>query len=478
MRSIRSMSFRAVLAIAPLLLAPVANAGPLDPPPGPVAPTNKTLDQVRPGTPIETFPFIVSQPGAYYLTANSVITGTDDAIIVIARDVTIDLGGFALQGPGPESGLSAVRINASGPNCRVFNGSISGFSTGVTGVAQNTVLEGLRISRCGTGVNAPASLVSGCTATENTGAGFLITIAEFVLPTDPLAVYTSTPIIQRCAAVANAQGGFVLPEGSTITDSHAVSNRRFGISAGPACRVQRCTVTGTLADASVGAPGFGITIDTACTVDDCTVRSCESGGIFLASSRNTVRDCSVSLNGGFGIGGPNSQFGYYARIEGCHVSGTTGPGITVVADCTIINNVVINNSTIGIQLNGSANRAEGNTCRGSPDAGIFVAPGAFGCRIKGNDCAANGTVGGAFNFTANLVVWGDRNHIEDNTASNGPNVGFFILGQRNTVVSNRAGANPNVNFYFQTQNNQGPLIDRSAAGAGIPSSDPAANISY
>jgi len=64
--SLRILRIAAVcLAIAPLC-AWVCFAGPLDPPAGPVAPTYKTLDQVRPGIPIDAIPYLITVPGSHH----------------------------------------------------------------------------------------------------------------------------------------------------------------------------------------------------------------------------------------------------------------------------------------------------------------------------------------------------------------------------------------------------------------------------
>ena len=108
-------------AIAASLLASIATAGPLTPPPGAPASTMKTLAQVEPRTPInaETTPgdndatpsaFKITQPGSYYLTDN--ITGVNGriAIEITAADVTIDLGGFSIRpGGGGAAPTFAIR---------------------------------------------------------------------------------------------------------------------------------------------------------------------------------------------------------------------------------------------------------------------------------------------------------------------------------------------------------------------------------
>src|SRR4051812_3497670 len=77
-------------------------------PPGPPGPTMKTLDQVEARTPIDAVHtpgdasnlFIISQPGAYYLTGNITGVAGKAGIKITANDVSLDLNGFALLGPG------------------------------------------------------------------------------------------------------------------------------------------------------------------------------------------------------------------------------------------------------------------------------------------------------------------------------------------------------------------------------------------
>lgn len=75
-----------------------ALAGPLDPPPGPVAPTNKTLQQVEPRTQVtpRATTIAFTQPGSYYLAGN--IDATTSAIEIRSGGITLDLNGFSLVG--------------------------------------------------------------------------------------------------------------------------------------------------------------------------------------------------------------------------------------------------------------------------------------------------------------------------------------------------------------------------------------------
>ncbi|MCX5890100.1 MAG: hypothetical protein NTY36_11680 [Deltaproteobacteria bacterium] len=59
----------------------------------------------RLGTAITTLPFLITSPGLYYLPRNLTHSSTGVyAIPVAADDVTIDLMGFCLTGPGKGSG--------------------------------------------------------------------------------------------------------------------------------------------------------------------------------------------------------------------------------------------------------------------------------------------------------------------------------------------------------------------------------------
>src|SRR4026208_191371 len=90
-------------------------------PPGAPAPMMKTLQQIEPRFPIFAIPTNISVPGSWYLTTN--LTGTaGNGITIQADNVTLDLNGFALVGPGN------VAISAASArfNLCVRNGTIRG----------------------------------------------------------------------------------------------------------------------------------------------------------------------------------------------------------------------------------------------------------------------------------------------------------------------------------------------------------------
>ncbi len=119
-------------AAAPLVVTwAVASGGDLTPPPGPVAPTMKTLEQVEPRTPIDSLPLTISQPGSYYLTGN--LTTASFGIFVDAPDVTIDMMGFSITGSTPDDfyGIQVTDVGTDNATFTLRNGVIRRFEFGV-----------------------------------------------------------------------------------------------------------------------------------------------------------------------------------------------------------------------------------------------------------------------------------------------------------------------------------------------------------
>src|SRR5262245_34082852 len=81
-------------------------------PPGPPAPSMKSLDQLEARTPISALPYVITNGGSYYLTAMLTgISGTN-GITILASHVTVDLNGFGLL--GVVGSLDGINVGADG----------------------------------------------------------------------------------------------------------------------------------------------------------------------------------------------------------------------------------------------------------------------------------------------------------------------------------------------------------------------------
>ena len=88
-----------------------AAGGPLAPPAAPADGVMKTLEEIEPRIPISSLPYTITEEGSYYLTGNlSLATPDTHGIAINASNVTIDLCGFTLRGPGKDVGFSGSGI--------------------------------------------------------------------------------------------------------------------------------------------------------------------------------------------------------------------------------------------------------------------------------------------------------------------------------------------------------------------------------
>jgi hypothetical protein len=129
------------------------------------------------GTKISNLPYTINNPGFYYLTGNLSYSGTSNGITVASDDVTIDLMGFSLIGPGGNNGCGINLFDGTNShnNVEVRNGTLRGWSSGVsTGNncfnnrainlrAENCILAGISLEGAG-----DANLIKGCTAVGST----------------------------------------------------------------------------------------------------------------------------------------------------------------------------------------------------------------------------------------------------------------------------------------------------------------------
>lgn len=289
-------------------------------PPGAPAPMMKTLQQVEPRIPISGPGFVITNAGSYYVTTN-IISTSGNGISIQTNNVTVDLNGFMLQGPGFSAG---VAVSGARTNIVVRNGTIRGWGAGVSAAsAEGSRFEGLHIS-------------------YNGGTG--LRVGNFCT-------------IYACHAYTNGGLGLQASTGLHIADCVAAFNGQRGIEGFDTANVRNCTARGN--------GGDGIAVNSGSLVMDCVTEF--NGGNGITIDRGMVRNCAVrgnvlngidaflncqiignhcfqNGNGGDGAG-INSGLGGH-RIEGNDVAGNDR-GI----DCNpSTGNLIIRNSAQGNAL--------------------------------------------------------------------------------------------------------------------------------
>lgn len=416
-----------LIPLVMISVASIAIAGDLNPPPGPVAPTMKTLEQVEPRTPVQSLAgndvaqFVIGQPGSYYLTGNIVGLASRHGILIAASDVTLDLNGFGVFGVA--GSLAGITESGSDNNIVIRNGTVEGWgqsgivfdlatSVRIEGVhAHSNLGDGIRVgSQCiirnctteenlGGGVNAQGgeAIIENCTALFNGGAGLYGGEGTSVLgcvvkgnQLDGVLVGAHGSVV-RCVASENGAGINSLGA-SLIADCVAQSNTNAGISGATGSEIRGCVSRGNLPD-GIQLLGPGSVID--CTTDgngfdgisvEFGSPSPSAGSPAPAGAGAVISRCRSFRNTGSGIFADRSSV-----IESCAVTDNGGDGIDAAEGCTVRANTVSHNADDGIRLGGAC-LATGNTCEGNGQNsvdGAGIHSYGTGNRIDGNSCSFN-----------------------------------------------------------------------------------------
>ncbi len=397
-----------VVGFVGLAAAALTIAGPLNPPAGPAAPTFKTLGEIEPriainaantpgdndGTPSL---YKITAPGSYYLTGNITGVAGKIGVEVAASDVTIDLGGFALQGvPGSLAGIGAT-VTASGLTVR--NGTTRGWGD------------------CGIGfTNSDSCRVESVTAISNTFSGILA---------------GNTAVITGCAAQNNGSLGIKGGAGSVITGCTASGNGSLGFAAHEGSLFSGCTARNN-GPAGFSCNGVG-------SLADCSASDNEGTG-FISGPGSTFTACSARSNTLDGF-----QVAAGSTAVDCAAYGSGRDGF-LVWSASVSNCRASYNGRDGIRLDTENGAAIGNTCVGNgtaePGAGVRAA--APACRIDSNQVTENDQ--GIAAVPDCIVV---RNSARANTLANysfplGSDFGQIITNPGNGFTA----TNPWANFAY------------------------------
>jgi hypothetical protein len=229
----------------------------------------------RLGTAITTLPIAITSPGLYYLTNNLTSSGTNNyAITVNADDVTIDLNGFCLTGPGKGSGTlnSGIVVAATRTNVEIRNGSIKAFGLdGIQSAPDCTSIRvvGVRVRDTGHyGINLDGSgnLVMDCAA-KNSETGIYVGTSSLVKGSQVVensyyGIFLNVASTAVGNTVRGGTYGIVANPGSSVTDNTVSGNSQDGINTFTACTITRNT--------AYNNTGWGIHTLTYCTITNNT----------------------------------------------------------------------------------------------------------------------------------------------------------------------------------------------------------------
>ena len=415
----------------------------------------KTLDQVDPRTPIgpATTPgdgsaaYVITESGSYYLTGNVSVSSDVDGIRVDASNVTIDLMGFTLQGPGGAGEYGVACTGGGVVRVRIRNGVVTGWERGIDASSQ-CVIEDIKAFDCGVGIRAEDKcFIRNCTALQcfsgvSVGSRCIIDCCKARDCEGTGINAASDGIVRTCVADHNGSSGIAAPTPGLTVDCTANQNMQRGIwfSTGIALR---CSTDGNMA-----------------------------GGV-RATNGSLTKDCAATTNDGFGF-----EIGNGSQITGCIAAGNAGDGILATDHSLITGNTVhLNGSGI---VGGSDCLVAGNTSSGHP-AGFGVRC-VDSCRVTDNLCNDNAlgisairwatiernTVAG--NFTG--IATGESCRISDNNAEGNTNNGIEVADSESLIEGNRVSNNLGTGLLIYNQRN---LIIRNINRASTQSYDIAAN---
>lgn len=247
------------------LFASRAYGGPLDPPGAP-APT----DSVKlPGTPISSLPFVISQPGNYYVTRNLSMATTGDGITIQASNVTVDLMGFELS-----AGVSQSAAFSEGGGSPARTGWV---------IRNGTIRDWLYSAIWGPDVTS--SLFEDLTIISSNAA-----FTEH-------SIYTGNGNTVRALRMRTntANGAIRLGEDSRVSEctiEATGSSFPAGVELGANSSLSDCTINGY---------ATGMKLGTHVEVRDCVLKG-QLATALRVGAGSTVTGCSVELGGASEVG--------------------------------------------------------------------------------------------------------------------------------------------------------------------------------
>jgi hypothetical protein len=239
------MRLRVPLALAFAIALSTVSAGSLEPP-GPPAPTFKTLGDIEPRETLRpdaegALPLVIDQPGSYHLGDNVMAVADHPAITITASNVTLDLNGFTVRGNPDAADGHGIRVE--GANVVLRNGTVrDADGDGITcpNSGPLTLIDINAVHNAGAGAACSSMRVLGGEFSHNGGTG----------------VGGLSVLIEGVRANSNGGAGIVLGSGSAASRSMANSNTFVGFN----CAQGTGLVTQSIAKSNAGGNRLGCAV--------------------------------------------------------------------------------------------------------------------------------------------------------------------------------------------------------------------------
>lgn len=309
-------------------------------------------------------------------TLSTALVGLD-GITVNADNITIELGGHALIGPGANSGSGIIQ-HSGRQNLTIRNGNVAHWqSTNLTAAVMlngdGILVDNLAVHENAIGIfklGAGSADIRACRAEGNTVG---IVLDKGSIATDCIAMRNSDGfqlgsgvVLKNCIAISNLTDGVTAEDGNTMINCVSSENGNRGFALNKDNTLQHCV--------SRGNGGNGMTLFTANILQQCVASENAALGI-LADRNNAIDNCMASSNGDDGINVFTAN---------------------TVRNCDTHSNGFISNSGSGIHASGDANRIEKNSSslnfygfRATGLANIFVGNTASGNNANWNIVSGN-----------------------------------------------------------------------------------------
>lgn len=156
------------------------------------------------GTKINSLPYTIASSGYYYIARDLSCDATNHGITITADNVTLDLMGFSLNGPGSENDYDGIYIDTL-YNIEIRNGTIKNFGhNGIYTTMGGGLGRGHRIINVRVKDN------------QNTG----------------IHIWADGCLVERCTAIGNGTSGIYVYRGSIVRNNICYNNQLNGIRAG------------------------------------------------------------------------------------------------------------------------------------------------------------------------------------------------------------------------------------------------------